>query len=480
MTYVRPSWWLPGLEIGWGIITGLIALCQNAQQVYVLRVLLGIFESSAWPGMMTLFMYWYTPTEIAKRMGFYHSCQAVGSMMSGALQTAILETVDGAHGIAGWRWLFIINCGMTLAVGLAGFWMLPDYPSRPNPRAFWFTPAHSRMAQERLERHGRSEAKKITWAAAKRAAGMWVTYFIPVLYIGTVLAQYGYNYFSLFLKSVKNPDGTPRWTTSEVNAIPIGGGAINVVFVWIWAILSDAFQTRWVLIIAQAVIGLVPAITMSIWTRNPTGTPISAAYASFFLSYLSLGTAPLIMAWLSDLIPQDPEARTLTLGYSIAGVYASEYDPNCAHAVTGRTVLIAAVIAWSQVLVWPASEAPYCKSSPWGPSPWRRRLQQAPTPRPLTLHRPICLASLHRPVDFRDGHGCLPAIHGYPLSFVSGHMRHDAALLFATLADSDGRPARLVAHPTVVGVGKDDEEAEAANSSGLPVDAKRTKTATVA
>lgn len=59
-------------------------------------------------------------------------------------------------------------------------------------------------------------------------------------------------------------------------------------------------------------------------------------------------------------------------------------------------------------------------------------------------------------------------------------MRHDAALLFATLADSDGRPARLVAHPTVVGVGKDDEEAEAANSSGLPVDAKRTKTATVA
>lgn len=51
MTYVRPSWWLPGLEIAWGIMTGLIALCKNAQQVYVLRVFLGLFESSAWPGM---------------------------------------------------------------------------------------------------------------------------------------------------------------------------------------------------------------------------------------------------------------------------------------------------------------------------------------------------------------------------------------------------------------------------------------------
>lgn len=58
MTWVRPSWWLPGLEIGWGIITGLIAICHNANQVYVLRVFLGLFESSAWPGMMTLFSKW--------------------------------------------------------------------------------------------------------------------------------------------------------------------------------------------------------------------------------------------------------------------------------------------------------------------------------------------------------------------------------------------------------------------------------------
>lgn len=54
MTWVRPSWWLPGLEIAWGIVTGMIALCKNANNVYVCRVFLGLFESSAWPGMMTL------------------------------------------------------------------------------------------------------------------------------------------------------------------------------------------------------------------------------------------------------------------------------------------------------------------------------------------------------------------------------------------------------------------------------------------
>jgi sugar phosphate permease len=163
-------------------------------------------------------------------MGFYHSCQAMGSMMSGALQVAVINTLDGSHGLAGWRWLFIINAIMTVCVGCLGFFMLPDLPNRPNPRAIWFTQEHARQAMERLDRHGRAEPKKMTWEGVRRTFSNWVVYFIPVLYISTVLASWGYAYFGLFLKSVKNVDGTLRWSLSEVNAIPIGGSAINVVF----------------------------------------------------------------------------------------------------------------------------------------------------------------------------------------------------------------------------------------------------------
>jgi hypothetical protein len=41
-------------------------------------------------------------------------------------------------------------------------------------------------------------------------------------------------------------------------------------------------------------------------------------------------------------IPQDPEARSLIVGVAVAGYYA--------------------ISSWSQVLVWPATQAPYCKS----------------------------------------------------------------------------------------------------------------------
>jgi MFS family permease len=335
MTYVRPSYWLSGLEIAWGIMTGLMAMTKSAYQVYIIRIFLGLCESSAWPGMMTLLMHWYTPMELAKRMGFYHSCQAVGSMMSGALQAAITDTLDGHSGLAGWRWLFVVNAIMTVVWGCLGLIMLPDYPNKPNPRAFWFNKKHGEMAIERLVRHNRAEPEPVSWKGVRRTFTGWVVYFIAVLYIATVLASYGYNYFGLFLKSVKNPDGSKRWTTVQVNVIPIGGSAINVVFgiyllprsdctllryliVWVWAFLSDMLCTRWTLIIAQgmgtsntmtlsianvllALIGLIPAIAMSVWTSQPDSTSIATAYANYFLSHVSLGTAPLIFSWLSDL-----------------------------------------------------------------------------------------------------------------------------------------------------------------------------------
>jgi MFS family permease len=128
--------------------------------------------------LLTQKVHWYTPSELAKRMGFYHSCQAIGSMMSGALQVAITNTLHGTNGIAGWRWLFIINAIMTVVVGLLGFFLLPDLPNRVNPRAFWFKTGHAKLAMERLERNGRAEPKRMTWAGAKYVVKFYFSRYI--------------------------------------------------------------------------------------------------------------------------------------------------------------------------------------------------------------------------------------------------------------------------------------------------------------
>ena len=56
ITYVRPSIWLPILELVWGLFTGMLALARNAETIYAMRFLIGLCEASAYPGTAVLLM----------------------------------------------------------------------------------------------------------------------------------------------------------------------------------------------------------------------------------------------------------------------------------------------------------------------------------------------------------------------------------------------------------------------------------------
>ncbi|KIR51128.1 hypothetical protein I315_06446 [Cryptococcus gattii Ru294] len=334
ITRVRPSLWLPALEACWGILTIATYKVTNYKQVYAIRAFTGAFEASCYPGAIMLLMSWYTPRELALRIGFYHSCQSIGSMLAGALQAAIYNSMDGRNGISGWRWMFIIDGIVTLVVSFAGLVLIPDFPSKPNPWSFYLRPSHIDLARSRAAKFRRADNKKFTFSSVKKAVTGPLFYCFVILYVASVLGQGGYNYFNLWLKSLTNPDGTRRWSVAQINAIPIGGSAIAVAMIWIWGFISDYFQTRWIPIVIQAGIGLIPGIIMSIWNVSD-----NAKYFSYFACFLSLATAPPIFAWLSDLNPFDAEQRAFTLGFAIAFYYA------CG--------------AWSGPLIWPASEAPH-------------------------------------------------------------------------------------------------------------------------
>lgn len=80
MMRVRPSLWLPSLEIVWGVLTGCMAIASAPKPMYVLRWLIGMCEASAWPGTTVLLLSWYTPREMAKRQAIYLSASYIGSM----------------------------------------------------------------------------------------------------------------------------------------------------------------------------------------------------------------------------------------------------------------------------------------------------------------------------------------------------------------------------------------------------------------
>lgn len=58
LTRVRPSLWLPPLELSWGVMTGLMAAAHSVKGMYALRFFIGVFEASSYPGIVSVLCNW--------------------------------------------------------------------------------------------------------------------------------------------------------------------------------------------------------------------------------------------------------------------------------------------------------------------------------------------------------------------------------------------------------------------------------------
>lgn len=107
LSRTRPSLFLPTIMFIWGGITCCMAAVKNYHQLVALRFVVGIFEAGFAPGILLILSSWYKKNEQSKRFGVYISAAVLSGAFGGILAGAITGGLDGAHGIAGWRWLFV-------------------------------------------------------------------------------------------------------------------------------------------------------------------------------------------------------------------------------------------------------------------------------------------------------------------------------------------------------------------------------------
>ena len=79
-----------------------------------LRFIVGILEAGFAPGVLLILSSWYKPYEQSKRFAVYISAAVLSGAFGGILAGAITKGLDGAHGIDGWRWLFIVEGSATI------------------------------------------------------------------------------------------------------------------------------------------------------------------------------------------------------------------------------------------------------------------------------------------------------------------------------------------------------------------------------
>lgn len=112
----------------WGATSACMLFVTDATSFYVLRFLLGVFEAGFAPGMIFYLTYWYSGARMARVMAVVMLAGPIGGMLGGPVSTWIMTAFAGAHGLAGWQWMFLIEGLPCVLIGIVAFRYLDDRP----------------------------------------------------------------------------------------------------------------------------------------------------------------------------------------------------------------------------------------------------------------------------------------------------------------------------------------------------------------
>jgi MFS family permease len=119
--------WLARIMFTWGIVTILLAFAYSTTTFYVLRLLLGIAEAGAYPGLIYFITLWFPPTYRVGVMGILALSGAFGNML-GALIGGPLLDLNGVLGFAGWQWVFLVTGVPAIIMTFVILLFLPSTP----------------------------------------------------------------------------------------------------------------------------------------------------------------------------------------------------------------------------------------------------------------------------------------------------------------------------------------------------------------
>lgn len=113
---------------------------------------------------------------------------------------------------------------------------------------------------------------------------------------------------TLWLKSLKYPDGTPKYSVELINTIPTAIQAIIAVTTFLAGSLAGIWSPFAMLAFVQG-INLVAVVVLRIWTVAD-----GLKWAGYFLLGLMGAPNPLFFGWINRITKRNAEERAVVMG----------------------------------------------------------------------------------------------------------------------------------------------------------------------
>lgn len=213
--------WIARIMVTWGLIAIGMAFIKTPGQLYGMRLLLGIAEAGFTPGIIYYLSQWFPSNSRAKAMSYFYIAAALASVIGLPLSGALLG-LHGLLGVAGWRWLYVIEGIPALILGFVVLKYLPDNIKS----AKWLLSEQKKWLREKIINESKMAPEK---------GGKWYSIFsdkyVWLLSFFWLFQAFGTIGITLFLPQIlKGISGGTDFIISLLSALPFLFACIFMYF----------------------------------------------------------------------------------------------------------------------------------------------------------------------------------------------------------------------------------------------------------
>ncbi|KAE8330335.1 MFS general substrate transporter [Aspergillus sergii] len=300
----KPSIYLPGCMVVWGVISCCTAATTNYTGLLVARFFLGFSEAAYFPGCLYLLSAWYTRKELVKRTALLYSGSLLSGAFSGLISAGITNGLNGARGISAWRWLFIVEGAVTVFVALIAFFIVPDMPRTTS----WLNDDEKALAAWRLE----EDIGEDDWVDSEHQTmfeGAKLAVMDPKtwLLIGVIYGSTSTGAVTTFFPSVMAGLGRSNIETLLLTTPPYLIGTIAVL---ITAWNADRTGERYLHLCIPPIIAIVSFVLAM------TGNNFASRYVAMCIMLGGIYSSYVVaLSYISNILPRPAAKRAAALAF---------------------------------------------------------------------------------------------------------------------------------------------------------------------
>lgn len=229
--------WIARILISWGIVVMMTAFATDALQVAVLRFALGAAEAGFFPGILLYITYWFREREQAKAVALLMTALSISMIIGAPVSTWILDSVHW-FGMAGWRWLFVIEGLPAIIFGCVTYWYLTDRPED----AGWLLPKEREWLADTIKQENELRKKQGGHTGLASVIADRRIWHLALIYCLLIIALYGLGFWMPQIIRSLNPD-LSNTSIGLVMIIPYACAGVAMI---IWSKHSDRTgERRW-------------------------------------------------------------------------------------------------------------------------------------------------------------------------------------------------------------------------------------------